>query len=289
MGLSSSKTKTTNDPWKPAQPFILKGLEQSGQVFDQQQPTLNKYSGMQMDTYGRVAPGAEQGILGSQSLVNDTLAGKYLNGNPYLEGVLGKTRENITNNVQSQFAGAGRYGSDYNVGELSRQLADAENQMRYQNYGQERAYQNEAIGQAQGLMNGTQGLLNNAAELPWIGVGALNGNVRQASNGYGTTTTKQGMNIGQSLLQGASSAAGAYFGAGGSDIRLKTNIEHVGQTADGLNIYDWDYIDDMPSGIAAYCPEGRQRGVMAHEVALLRPDALGPVVDGFATVNYGAL
>lgn len=285
MGLSSSKTKTTNDPWKPAQPYILKGLEQSGQVFDQQQPTLNKYSGMQMDTYGRVAPGAEQGIIGSQNLVNDTLAGKYLNGNPYLDGMLSKTRENITNNVQSQFAGAGRYGSDYNVGELSRQLADAENQMRFQNYGQERAYQNEAIGQAQGLMNGTQGLLNNAAELPWIGVGALNGNVRQASNGYGTTTSRQSGNIGQMLLQGASNAAAAYAG---SDIRLKTNIERVGETADGLGIYDFDYLP-IEGQIAAFMPEGRQRGVMAHEVAALRPDALGPVIDGYATVDYGAL
>lgn len=214
MGLSSSKTKTKNEPWAPAQPYILKGLEQSGQVFDQQQPSLNKFSAMQMDTYGRLAPSAEQGIAGSQTLVNDTLAGKYLNGNPYLDGMLNKTRENITNNVQSQFAGAGRYGSDYNVGELSRQLADAENQMRFQNYGQERAYQNEAIGQAQGLMNGTQGLLNNAAELPWIGVGALNGNVRNASGGYGTQTTTQKQGAG-GLLAGIAGAGLSGWAGGG--------------------------------------------------------------------------
>ena len=285
MGLSSSKTTTKNEPWKAAQPYIIKGLEQSGAVFDQQQPTLNKYSGMQMDTYGRVAPGAEQGIMGSQGLVNDTLSGKYLNGNPYIDGMLAKTRENVTGNVNSQFSGSGRYGSDYHTGEMTRQLADAENQMRFQNYGQERAYQDGAIGQAQGLMNGSQGLLNNAAELPWIGVGALNGNVRQASNGYGTTVTKQTPNIGQMVMQGASNAASAYAG---SDIRLKTNIEHVGTMADGLGVYDFDYLP-IEGDIAAFMPEGRQRGVMAHEVAVLRPDALGPVIDGYATVNYAAL
>jgi hypothetical protein len=43
MGLSKSKTVQKSDPWKPAQPYILKGLEQSSQVFDQQQPDLNKY------------------------------------------------------------------------------------------------------------------------------------------------------------------------------------------------------------------------------------------------------
>ena len=76
------KTVQKNEPWAPAAPYILKGMEQSQAVFDQQQPTLNKYAGMQMDTYGRLAPGAEQGIMGAQGLVNDTLAGRYLQGNP---------------------------------------------------------------------------------------------------------------------------------------------------------------------------------------------------------------
>lgn len=284
--MGKTKTVQKNDPWAPSQPYILKGLEQSGQVFDQQQPTLNKYSGMQMDTYGRVAPGAEQGIAGSQNLVNDTIAGKYLNGNPYIDGMLAKTRENVSSNVNSAFSGAGRYGSDYHTGEMTRQLADAENQMRFANYGQERGYQNEAVGQAQQLMGGTQGLLNNAAELPWIGVGALNGNVRNASGGYGTQTTTQKQGMGGLLAQAAGTALSAYAG---SDARLKTRIQKVGSYEDGLGIYEFDYIDDMPADIRALCPTGRQRGVMADEVAALRPWALGPVVDGFKTVNYGAL
>jgi len=87
------------------------------------------------------------------------------------------------------------------------------------------------------------------------------------------------------LINAAGSVASAYAG---SDIRLKTNIERVGETADGLGIYDFDYLP-IEGQIAAFMPEGRQRGVMAHEVAELRPDALGPVIDGYATVNYGAL
>lgn len=193
------KTVTKNEPWAPAQPYILKGLEQSGAVFDQQQPSLNKYSGMQMDTYGRLAPGSEQGIMGAQGLVNDTLSGKYLQGNPYLDGMLNQTRDHITNDVNGQFTSAGRYGSGMHAGILAKALADAENQARYNNYATERGYQNQAVEQAQGLMNGSQGLLNNAAELPWIGVGALNGNVRQASNGYGTQTSKQSGGLGQML------------------------------------------------------------------------------------------
>lgn len=194
--MSKKKTVQKNEPWAPAQPYILKGLEQSGQVFDQQQPTLNKYAGMQMDTYGRLAPGAEAGIMGAQGLVNDTIGGKFLSGNPYLDAVLGRTRENVSDSVASEFMGAGRYGGGYHQAILARELADAENNARMQDYSRERAYQNDAIGQAQSLMGGSQGLLNNAAELPWIGVGALNGNVRNASGGYGTTTTTQKTGLG---------------------------------------------------------------------------------------------
>lgn len=208
------KTVQKNDPWAPAQPYILKGLEQSGQVSDQQQPTLNKYAGMQMDTYGRLAPGAEQGIQGAQGLVNDTIAGRYLQGNPYLDSQIDQTKENVSNDVLSRYSSAGRYGSAYGMGELTRQLANAENNMRFQNYAMERGYQNDAVGQAQNLMGGSQGLLNNAAELPWIGVGALNGNVRNASGGYGTTTTKQTGGVGQ-MLGGIAGAGLSGWAAGG--------------------------------------------------------------------------
>lgn len=215
--MSKKKTVQKNEPWAPSQPYIIKGMEQSQAVFDQQQPTLNKYSGMQMDTYGRVAPGAEAGIMGAQGLVNDTLAGRYLKGNPYLDGQLEQTRENVANDVLSRYSSAGRYGSAYGMGELTRQLANAENQMRFQNYAMERGYQNDAVGQAQQLMGGSQGLLNNAAELPWIGVGALNGNVRNASGGYGTTTTKQSGGVGQ-MLGGLAGAGLSGWATGGFKI-----------------------------------------------------------------------
>jgi len=198
MGISGSKkTKTTNDPWAPAQPYILKGLEQSSQVFDQQQPSLNKYSQESFGTYGRLAPGAEAGITGSQGLVNDTIGGKYLNGNPYLDSIISKNAGDIRDNVGASFSASGRYGSGMFGDTLADNIGEMANNLRYGNYAQERQNQIGAVDQAQGLMSGSQGLLNNAAELPWIGVGALNGNVRNASGGYGTTTTKQSGGLGQ--------------------------------------------------------------------------------------------
>lgn len=211
MGLSSSKTKTTNDPWAPAQPFILDNLRQQKNVFDSTQPQLEKFAGMQRDTYGRVAPGAEAGIMGAQGVVNRNLSGANLGGNPYLDAILGRTRENVMGTVGDQFGTAGRFGSGMHADILSRALADAENTARYQDYGVERGYQQDAIGQAGGLMQGSQSMLNNAAELPWTGVMAANGAVRQASQGYGTQTQTSSPGLGQMLMGAASGGLNAYM------------------------------------------------------------------------------
>lgn len=64
-----------------------------------------------------------------------------------------------------------------------------------------------------------------------------------------------------------------------SDRRLKTAIRKIGEFADGLGKYSFRYKAGGP----------RYVGVMAQEVAKLRPWALGPVVNGFMTVNYEAL
>lgn len=194
------KTVQSNTPWAPAQPYILKNLQQQDAVFNSSQPALEGFAADQRATYGRLAPGAEAGIVGAQNLVNRNLSGANLQGNPYLDAILGRTRENVAGTVNDQFGPAGRFGSGQHAAILARELADAETRARYGDYAQERGYQQDAIGQASGLMGGAQGLLNNAAELPWIGVQAANGAVRQASGGYGTSTTTQKGGLGQMLM-----------------------------------------------------------------------------------------
>ena len=251
-------------------------------MFDQQQPSLNKYSQESFDTYGRMAPGAEAGITGSQGLVNDTLAGKYLNGNPYLDAIISKNAGDIRDNVGSAFSASGRYGSGMFGDTLADNIGEMANNLRYGNYAQERQNQIGAVDQAQGLMAGSQGLLDNAAELPWIGVGALNGNVRNASGGYGTTTTKKSGGLMNSLLQAGTQLGSAAIMA--SDERVKQNKKKIGEMGDGLGVYSYEYKPELD-------PTGQpQVGVMAQEVAEKRPDALGPTLDdGTMTVDYGAL
>lgn len=286
--MGKSKTETKNDPWAPAQPYILNNLRQTQDTYDRNQPQLQQFADDQRATYGRVASGAEAGVSGAQSLVNRNLSGENLRGNPFLDAILNKTRANVTGAVNDEFGMNGRFGSGMHAKILSDSLAAAENQARYQDYGVERGYQQDGIGQAQGLMGGAQGLLNNAAELPWLGVNASNGGIRQASNGYGTQTTIQRPNAVLMALQAGAQAA-QTFAMSGSDRRLKHNIECVGTLPDGLPVYDFDYRPAPNAEIAQFMASGRQRGVMADEVAALRPWALGPVIGGYASVNYGAL
>lgn len=120
------------------------------------------------------------------------------------------------------------------------------------------------------------GILNaatTAAQLPYAGYNAytnglgtlFNGGVQKQSNGIG------------GIMQGIGSIASsaAMF----SDRRLKRAIKKLATLPDGLGVYEWIYAIGGP----------RMTGVMADEVAKLRPWAIGPKIGGYRTVNYQAL
>jgi len=72
---------------------------------------------------------------------------------------------------------------------------------------------------------------------------------------------------------------GKFIGSviAGSDRRLKEDIKKIGQLDNGLNVYTYKYL----GGKTTYV------GVMADEVEETMPEALGPTINGFATVDYG--
>ena len=129
-----------------------------------------------------------------------------------------------------------------------------------------------------------QGFTNNYLQLlsglgnQGLQAGGLLGNTGQRSESnssgwsYGRDNSALG-SIGQAI--GGVAKIGSIF----SDRRLKRDIKLEGRRDDGLNVYSYRYVGDKK----------RHVGVMADEVAVKRPDALGPVVGGYATVNYGAI
>jgi hypothetical protein len=279
MGVSSSKKKTTSDPAAWAKQPILDSLADTRATYQANQPALQGFANMQQATYGRLAPGAEQGILSAQALVNRNLTGGSIRENPFLEGIISKSRTGITDAVNSQFSASGRYGSGAHAGVLTRELADAENGLRYQDYGRERAYQQDAIGQSQNLMGGATGLLNNAAELPWVGTRAQAGGVSGLTSGYGTKTETGSPGLLGGLMQGvgiASKAASLF-----SDERLKEDEQRIGELPNGIGVYNYKW-----KGDPANTP---QTGVLAQEVEQKAPGAVQTTPEGLKKVDYGAI
>lgn len=94
-----------------------------------------------------------------------------------------------------------------------------------------------------------------------------------------TTTKQPGL---FDYLTLAASTAGAYYGAQ-SDIRLKKNIKKIGELANGLGVYTWEWkskIKDMVGNFSL------TKGVMAQEVLELIPDAVREEDNGYLSVNY---
>lgn len=97
----------------------------------------------------------------------------------------------------------------------------------------------------------------------------------QSGTSSSTSKTKNSGGI-LGKIVGAAATIGSF-----SDPRLKKNITKIGELLDGLGVYIWSYIWQPDSTTNV--------GVMADEVAELRPWALGPEVAGFMTVNYEKL
>ena len=249
-------------------------------------PRLGEISDSLFDAYKTYSSDMGSDLEGARSYMGDVLGGKYLTeGNPYLQGMIDQTNDSVTDRINALFSQAGQTGSSRQIGELGKQLAEAENRLRYQSYGDEMDRMGQAaqlglgLNQATNANAATEGALAaTAAEIPYIGAEKL----AQGLGGLwsNSQTTKQSGGLGQMLL-----GAGAQLGSAAimaSDRRLKTKIAKIGELADGLGVYLWRYI--WEGG------DQRHVGVMADEVENLRPWALGPRIMGeYATVNYGAL
>ncbi|MES2905177.1 MAG: tail fiber domain-containing protein [Pseudomonadota bacterium] len=247
------KSKTKTKPTKYAEPYITAAGQAQGPAFEEASAAARQQ---------------QPGLLAASQFYQDTIGGKYLGGNPHMEGVIDSTNRDIMDGVNGQFNS--RFGSGYHATALARAIAENEQRLRYGDYAQERAYQNDAGGNLAGIAQ-------TATALPQMAAGNYAQNIGGLFGQYNKTTQKQA--LGPALIQGAANAAGAYAA---SDRRLKMDIEQVGREDDGLGVYQYRYVTDQPGAPL-------RTGVMADEVAELRPWALGPVLNGFSTVCYGAL
>lgn len=291
MGGSKSKSES-GSAQKWARPYAQAGATEVQSVYDANKDNLAALSANANDVLKQFQTGytsaGNTGAKGS-SFYDTVLSGKYLDeGNPYLQKIIDSTNKGVINNTNSQFTLAGRYGSGAHTDILANALAESENQLRYGNYSDEMDRMMGAAegsvaadaARAQAQQAAAQTLLAQqalAAELPYTGINSLSSSLGSLFSG-GTETKKTGFldSVMGPLAQVGSAAvkAGAF-----SDPRLKTNVVKLREEPDGLGLYEYSYIGS----------DERDVGVMADEVAQLRPWALGPEIGGFMTVNYDAL
>jgi hypothetical protein len=280
MGLFGGGSSKSGSAQKWAKPFAIAGANEVRGVYDANKGNLASITKGVTDLLPGISGNYQSWkplTTQSQGYYGDVLSGKYLDpsNNPGLAGLLARTRNDITDQVNGQFSMAGRYGSGAHTGILTDRLADAENGILYDAYNRERGIQDNAAAMPAQMENQNLAQLLQAsglgAELPYTGVNSLASSLAALFSG-GVT---KGPGIGGQILSGAAQGASAALAA--SDRRLKSNIEKVGELDDGLGVYEYDIFGE------------RTRGVMADEVERLRPWALGPVIEGFQTVDYGVL
>lgn len=97
------------------------------------------------------------------------------------------------------------------------------------------------------------------------------GGQAQASGIMGAANQKQ---AGFGNLLGGIGALGSVFAPGFSDIRLKSNIEKIGELPNGLNVYEYDIFDR------------HEVGVIAQEVLEIIPEAVFTHPSGYLMVDY---
>jgi hypothetical protein len=220
--------------------------------------------------------------------LSNVIGGQYLNpsSNPHLQGLSDSIWEQVAPNVSSVFSRAGRgtSASDSGLGgALTRGFTSAMAGPMFQQYGQERGLQQQAAGMSTGI-DAAAGLpleqylerMRSLATLGQTGTQTQSPSTLQIIAGLGS--------MGASMFSapaGGTSAATGLAAAFGSDRRIKTDIEKIGEDPRGFGLYTYRYVWDEP--------EVRRTGVMAQEVALVIPEAVHTHELGFLVVDYGAL
>lgn len=293
MGLSSSPKSTSTSYSGSSNPqFVQPALNAANQVQGVYNANAGGLQGLTDLTRNSIIPqlaGQNTAAAGAANqgsgYYSDVLSGKYLNGNPYLDKILGQTREDIGNSVGGHFSANGRYGSGANQAIMEKQMANAENSLRYQNYGDEmNRMGSAAAGAQQASTTDLAGLLQaiqQGAQIPYTGTESLANSLGALFSGGSDKSKSTGPNP----IWGAIGAA-AGAAAAASDPRLKTNIVRIGDwddRGDNLGKYEWNW---------KAAPQGEKVvGVLSTEVKELRPAAYVPNFrgDGFDGVNYALL
>jgi hypothetical protein len=203
-------------------PYLKDAVGNVGSVIGGNQGNLDEQAGQIrgfLPGLGERAFGDNPGLDAATGYAQDVLGRKYLSeGNPYMQGMIDQTGNDVINRVNNLAARSGASLGTQHFGIASKELANAENSLRYQNYSNERNAQTQAAGMMPALNQaqyaGVMPYLaaqQAAGQLPYSGIQNY-GVLGSILGGYGRQSGTQPGGWGNSIL-GAGMAAASLFGA----------------------------------------------------------------------------
>jgi hypothetical protein len=133
-GKQSTQTATnTSEPWAEQKPYITGAFSDAKKLYDAPGPsyfpgsTVAGFSPEQTKSFDMTMARATEGnktMNAAEGWAQDTLAGKY-SGDPYQGQVFNNISSQVMPKVNSQFTGAGRYGSGAHAGTATRALTES--------------------------------------------------------------------------------------------------------------------------------------------------------------------
>lgn len=152
MGLSSSKSKQSTRPIYDTQ--ITGAANNISSTAAAQQPKITNIT----DQLGGLVPSLLNDFKNGDPNVNaakgynlDVLNGKYLTGNPYLDQIVSQTNNDVRNGAEASLGTRGLVGGSAMADIVSRNLANNESNLRYNDYSSERDRMGQAASQAPSL------------------------------------------------------------------------------------------------------------------------------------------
>lgn len=280
VGYSIDGYQTYTDPLDPTKTYQIPKYTQTTTLSEQGQALqgINDQTDTNLATLARDQSGKLQGLLGAPVNLNNesTEARLWELGTARLDPRFDRQRDDLATRLSNQGIKLGSSAYDRAMSEFGQTENDAYNQLLLTGRGQAAQEllqeRNQPINEITALMSGSQ------VAMPQFG----------ATNNYGIPTTdyagiqsnydNQRMNAWQQNNANRQNLLGGLFSFGASmlsDRRAKKNIRRVGK-AGKLNVYKYQYKAGGPTQI----------GLMAQEVAKVKPDAVSRTPSGLFAVDY---
>lgn len=244
-GINGITSPGAADPYKQVQQYLQGSLSDPAHASDLS-GVANEFKGLNAAqghayTDGYDAQAAKAQGLGngaSGSYYKDVIGGKYLGGNPYLDGVIKKAQGDVQSRVDSQFASGGRLNSGASARALAGELGDLSNTMRYTDYNNERGRMGDA---ASGLAGLDQFGINASNDL-WSQLAGRMDSMSQFNTGQQNAMTQYGMGQYGDLMQNQ---------AGRDDAMAQFNKNYGLQATQGISNAQDDVLKTYASQMAA--------------------------------------